>query len=239
LESVNNTDGGNNIQKAGDESAFSFFPTFAIEKLLLDEGFTLIAGVDEVGRGSLAGPLCVGIVIFDASFITSTTGPINGINDSKKLSHRQRRAGVDLIRACSVHSSSILVSHRTVDRLNINGATEFALNRLIESIPIRPDIIILDGNFSFHSPVPIRSILKGDTKSISIASASIMAKVRRDAIMERFDELYPGYYFSSNKGYGTRQHMEALSGRGLTPIHRRSYEPARSMISSGSYSNEN
>jgi ribonuclease HII len=230
LESVHNTDGSSNRRKAGDESAFSFSPTFDIEKKILDEGLSLIAGVDEVGRGALAGPLCVGIVIYDASVIASTEGSIPGINDSKKLSHRQRKAGVDIIQARSVFSSTILVSHRTVDRLNINGATEFALNSLVGSIPIKPDIIILDGNFSFHSRVPIRTILKGDTKSISIASASIVAKVRRDAIMDHFDELYPGYSFCSNKGYGTRQHMEALSGRGLTPIHRRSYEPVRTMI---------
>ncbi len=233
MESVNNTGGSNETRKAGDASAFSHLPTFAIEKLLLKEGFSLIAGVDEVGRGALAGPLCVGIVIFDAALIASTEGAIQGINDSKKLTPRQRKSGLELIRAGSIHSSSVLVSHRTVDRLNINGATEFALNRLIRSIPIKPDVIILDGNFSFDCPVPIRSILKGDAKSISIASASIVAKVYRDAIMERFDDMYPGYYFSSNKGYGTRRHLEALSGRGLSPIHRRSYEPARTMISSG------
>ncbi len=233
MEPTNNTGGINKTQKAGDESAFLHDPTFAIEKLLLEEGFSLIAGVDEVGRGALAGPLCLGMVIFDVSLIASTEGPMSGINDSKKLSPRQRKTGLDLIRATSIHSSSILVSHRTVDRLNINGATEFALNRLIESIHSKPDIIILDGNFSFRSSVPIRSILKGDSKSISIASASIVAKVYRDTIMERFDDMYPGYYFKSNKGYGTGQHLKALSSRGLSPIHRRSYEPARSMISSG------
>jgi ribonuclease HII len=233
LESVNNTGGNIKSKKAGDESAFLHFPTFAIEKLLLEEGFSLIAGVDEVGRGALAGPLCVGVVIFDAALITSTEGVIQGINDSKKLSPRQRESGLEIIRARSIYSSSILVSHRTVDRLNINCATEFALNRLIESITIKPDVIILDGNFSFNSPVPIRSILKGDTKSISIASASIVAKVHRDSIMERFDDIYPGYHFSSNKGYGTRRHLESLTSRGPSPIHRRSYEPARTLISSG------
>jgi ribonuclease HII len=236
LKFFNNTGSKNGIQKAGDESAFSHLPTFSIEKDLLDQGYSLIAGIDEAGRGALAGPLCVGVVLFEASFIASTEGSIHSINDSKKLSHRQRIAGLDIIRARSLHSSSILVSHRTIDRLNINGATEFALNRLMESIPIKPDIIILDGNFSFRSPVPIRSILKGDTKSISIASASIVAKVQRDMTMERFDEIYPGYSFGKNKGYGTRLHLEALSGLGLSPIHRRSYEPAKSLILSGGVS---
>jgi len=230
LEPANNTGGITEIKKAGDESAFLHYPTFAIEKKLLEEGISLIAGVDEVGRGALAGPLCLGIVIYQASLIASTEGPIPGINDSKKLTPRKRKSSLELIRATALHASSVLVSHRTVDRLNINGATEFALNRLIGSIPIKPDIIILDGNFSFQAPVPIRSILKGDAQSISIASASIVAKVRRDTIMERFDEMYPGYHFDSNKGYGTGKHLEALAARGLSPIHRRSYEPARSMV---------
>ncbi|MBP7734560.1 MAG: ribonuclease HII [Spirochaetes bacterium] len=232
MESLHKTYGKTAKKKAGDESAFSHGPTFAIEKILLEDGLSLIAGVDEVGRGALAGPLCVGMVIYDAALILSEDGPIHGINDSKKLSPRQRRTGLDLIGARALHTSSILVSHRTVDRLNINGATEFALNRLLASISIRPDIILLDGNFSFHSAVPIRSILKGDAKSISIASASIVAKVRRDTVMERFDDIYPGYSFRRNKGYGTVQHMEALSGLGLSPIHRRSYEPARTMAAS-------
>ncbi len=233
MDSLSKTESKSARQKAGDESAFSHGPTFSIEKYLLKDGFSLIAGVDEVGRGALAGPLCLGMVIYDASLIISEGGPIAGINDSKKLSPRQRRAGLELIGARALHASSILVSHRTVDRLNINGATEFALNRLLSGITIRPDIILLDGNFSFHSAVPIRSILKGDTKSISIASASIVAKVRRDTIMERFDDIYPGYSFRRNKGYGTARHLEALAGLGLSPIHRRSYEPARTMTVAG------
>lgn len=213
-------------------SAFSFFPTFEIEKQLLAEGCSVIAGVDEVGRGALAGPLCVGAVIFKASHITSTEGPIKGIHDSKKLSHQQRVAGLDIIRGLSLHATSILVSHRTIDRLNINGATEYALNLLMENISIRPDIILLDGNFSFQSIIPIRSIPKGDTRSISIAAASIVAKVRRDLIMERFDKIFPGYSFNTNKGYGTNLHIEALNDRGPSSIHRLSYEPVRSMIES-------
>ena len=233
MEPADTTGGITETTKAGDESAFLRYPTFAIEKQLLAEGVSLIAGADEVGRGALAGPLCVGIVIYKASLIASTAGTIPCINDSKKLTPRRRKSSLELIRATALHASSILVSHRTVDRLNINSATELALNRLIGSIPIKPDIIILDGNFSFQSPVPIRSVLKGDAKSISIASASIVAKVHRDTIMERFDGIYPGYHFCSNKGYGTGKHLEALAARGPSPIHRRSYEPARSMIPSG------
>ena len=182
MDSLSKTKSKTPCKKAGEESAFSHGPTFSIEKILLEDGYSLIAGVDEVGRGALAGPLCVGMVIYDASLIRSEGGSIPGINDSKKLSPRQRRAGLELIGARALCTSSILVSHRTVDRLNINGATEFALNRLMSGIYIKPDVILLDGNFSFHSAVPVRSIMKGDAKSISTASASIVAKVCRDTL---------------------------------------------------------
>lgn len=214
-------------------SAFLHGPTFNIEKQLLREGISLIAGVDEVGRGALAGPLCLGIVIYDASFIVATDGPLPGIDDSKKLTHQKRLAALDSIRKRALLCASILVSHRTVDRLGINGATEFALDRLIAQVPIRPDCVILDGNFSFRSTVPIRSITQGDRKSISIASASIAAKVRRDLILMTFDNLYPGYHFKRNKGYGTKLHIRALHDAGVCPIHRRSYEPVKSLVSPG------
>jgi ribonuclease HII len=221
------------MKKAGRGSAFLFSPTFSIEKELLSEGCSVIAGIDEAGRGALAGPLCVGMVIYDRSFISCVEGCISGIDDSKRLSHSKRMAALDIIAQSALLSSSILVSHRTIDRLNINGATELALNRLLESISIRPDVVILDGNFSFQSTVPIRTIVKGDTKSISIASASIVAKVRRDMLLDRFEKLYPGYNFSKNKGYGTRQHMQAIFEAGFTPVHRKSYDPVKSIISSG------
>ncbi|OHD62711.1 MAG: ribonuclease HII [Spirochaetes bacterium RBG_13_51_14] len=220
------------MKKAGIESAFLLEPTFHIENHLIRKGYRVIAGIDETGRGALAGPLCVGVVIYDASFIASTDGAIPGINDSKKLTHRKRIAALDMITRISVHSSCILVSHRTIDRVNINGATEFALNRLLASISFRPDVVILDGNYSFRAPVPIYSIPKGDAKSISIASASIVAKVRRDMILDRLDKLYPGYNFSQNKGYGTEQHRQAIYNIGFSPIHRRSYEPVKSLARS-------
>jgi ribonuclease HII len=221
------------MKKAGRKSAFLFSPTFSIEKELLREGCSVIAGIDEAGRGALAGPLCVGIVIYNRSFISCVEGCISGIDDSKRLSHRKRVAALDLITRSALLSSSILVCHRTIDRLNINGATELALNRLLESISIKPDVVILDGNYSFQCPVPIRSIVKGDTKSISIASASIVAKVRRDMLLDTFERLYPGYNFDKNKGYGTRQHMQAIFEAGFSPVHRKSYDPVKSIIASG------
>jgi ribonuclease HII len=209
--------------------AFFIAPNFRIEKGLLRDGHRLIAGVDEAGRGALAGPLCVGLVIYDASFIAAHEGSLPGIDDSKKLTHRKRLAGLDLIREHALLATSILVPHPVIDRLNINGATKFALSRLLEGIPVEPDIVIMDGNFSFDLPVPVRSIPKGDAQSIAIASASIVAKVRRDGVMDRFDPLYPEYHFMKNKGYGTALHMRAIAECGITPIHRMTYEPVKSI----------
>jgi ribonuclease HII len=220
-------------KKAGPGSAFLILPDFSIEKELLLEGCGVIAGIDEAGRGALAGPLCVGMVIYDRSFIASLEGALPGINDSKKLDHRRRLKALETIRGKALLHSSLLVSHRLIDRLNINGATEYAINKLLARAPVRPDIVILDGKFNFDAPVPIRSIIKGDQKSISIASASIVAKVRRDGILDRFDALYPGYHFARNKGYGTGGHMRAIDESGITPVHRKSYEPVKSRLTGG------
>jgi len=217
-------------KKAGNEPAFLIAPTFRIEKELVCGGSRLIAGVDEAGRGALAGPLCVGLVIYESSIITSHEGCILGIDDSKKLTHMKRLAGLEIIRSRALLATSILVPHPVIDRLNINGATKFALSRLIAGIPIKPEIIIMDGNFSFDLPVPVRSIPKGDEQSISIASASIVAKVHRDGVMDRFDRLYPAYHFTKNKGYGTALHLRVIAEQGITPIHRRSYEPVKGMM---------
>ncbi|MBN1495995.1 MAG: ribonuclease HII [Spirochaetes bacterium] len=225
-------------KKADRVSAFLHGPDFAIEKELLRKGCRLIAGVDEAGRGALAGPLCVGITIYAPSFIESLDGPLPGIDDSKKLTPRKRSAALELIRRSALFSASILVSHRTVDRLNINRATEYAINRLLENISIKPDIVILDGNFSFTSQVPIHSVPKGDARSVSIASASIEAKVWRDTIMDRMDRLWPCYNFTENKGYGTSRHIQAIRERGISPVHRLSYEPVRSMIAAGTRGGE-
>lgn len=222
---------GNGNEKAAEGSAFSIIPTFSLERELLEQGHSLIAGIDEAGRGSLAGPLSVGLVIYDASFIRSNPRGIPGINDSKKLTPRRRNDAMEIIRRHSIAVTSILVNHRVIDRLNINGATEYGILNLLKLMPCKPDIILLDGNFSFNLGVPVRSILKGDTRSVSIASASIAAKVRRDAVLDTFDSLYPGYNFRRNKGYGTREHIRAIIASGCSPVHRTSYEPVKSMFS--------
>lgn len=216
-------------------TASSPAPTFFTERDLISRGYRIIAGVDEAGRGSLAGPLALGIVIYDYRFVKASSEELSGINDSKKLSHGQRLRALDRIRRHASVAAWTLVSHRIVDRLNVNGATEFALNKILGIIPLKPDIIMLDGNFSFRTGIPVMPVKKGDSLSLSIASASIMAKVNRDLIMERLDQVYPGYGLARNKGYGTERHIDAIRRNGCSPIHRMSYEPMKSMAYSGKH----
>ncbi len=216
-----------------ESSASSLLPTFDIERVFLAKGYRYIAGADEAGRGSLAGPLCVGLVMYRAEYMMSPVDDLTGIRDSKKMTPRSRERILSIIRARSMVTHYVMVSHRTVDRLNVNAATEFALTRLLEGIDIQPDLILLDGNFSFHLPVPVLPVVKGDGRSISIASAGIAAKVNRDMVMEKMDGVYCGFNFKKNKGYGTREHIAAIKKRGYCPIHRVSYEPVRTMVSRG------
>ncbi len=225
------------IKAVAECSAFSVVPSFNIEKVLVAQGINLIAGMDEVGRGALAGPLCVGMVIYDASFIRATK-KLRGIDDSKKLSHRKRVDALEIIAKNCLFSTSLLVSHRIIDRMNVNGATRFAIHKLLESVPMKPDLVLLDGNYSIDATVPVISLVKGDSRSVSIASASIVAKVRRDMILDRLDALYPDYHFCSNKGYGTSRHIQTIHEVGFCPLHRRSYDPVKGIIS-GAANHEN
>ncbi|MDY6933110.1 MAG: ribonuclease HII [Spirochaetota bacterium] len=201
-------------------------PSFNIERALLDKGYKTIAGIDEAGRGALAGPLVVGLVIYRDSFIMNPdTQIINRVNDSKRLTPCERNRVLSIIEEYSEFACVEIVSHQIIDNININRATEYGIQRLLHSMPYPPDIILLDGNFSFDLKIPVIAIIKGDTKSISIASASVVAKVRRDNLMVEFDPIYPGYGFKKNKGYGTKEHRRAIQSIGPSPIHRRSYKP--------------
>ncbi len=205
--------------------------SFEIERAYINEGHKVIAGIDEAGRGALAGPLCVGLVIYNESFILNPDSEIlNKIKDSKKLTPKKRIEALELVQKQSQYAIFTLVSHRIVDKLNINRATEYAIVKLLKRAPIKPDLLILDGNFRFNLGIPMRSIIKGDNKSISIASASIIAKVKRDKIIEKYDLIYPGYSFKNNKGYGASKHINAIKENGPSPIHRRSYEPTKSIV---------
>ena len=211
-------------------SAFFDRPTFHMERELITGGRRLIAGVDEAGRGSLAGPLALGLVIYHESTISGGHEEIaHHINDSKKMTPRQREKACALIKNESFFSDVIMVSHKIIDTLNVNRATEYALNMLLSRMTVKPDLVLLDGTFTFSVPVPCFPVKKGDTCSLSIASAAVLAKVTRDAVMETFDGMYPGFGFARNKGYGTLQHREAIKTRGYCAIHRRSYEPVKSI----------
>jgi ribonuclease HII len=191
----------------------------------------VIAGVDEAGRGSLAGPLSVGIVIYDREIIMSSPEVLlENIDDSKKLTPAKRIRSMGIIMENSVFMKAEMVSHAIVDRLNVNAATEFALGKLLLRLPVKPDVIIMDGNFNFSVGIPVISVIGGDSKSITIASASIAAKVTRDGIMDKFGTIYPDYGFGKHKGYGTAAHREAIIKFGPCPIHRKTYEPVKSMI---------
>ena len=207
--------------------------SFEIEKKLLADGYEIIAGIDEAGRGALAGPLLVGLVIFDKSFIRNPADEIlSRVRDSKVLSPQKRNNALKLIGQHSICSCTAIVPHRIIDKININNATEYGVKAALEKASLKPNIIIMDGNFKFSVGIPIIPVIKGDSKSITIASGSIAAKVKRDSIMDKYELLYPGYSFSRNKGYGTRKHREAISEIGPCLIHRKTYEPVKSIVES-------
>jgi len=211
-------------------------PDFSIETEFYSKGYKLIAGIDEAGRGALAGPLSLGMVIYPAGFFSDTPESLlKSVADSKKLSAKKRVEALSLIMNYSRSYTSVFVPHTAIDRSNINIATKIGIQKLIAKSKIKPDIIIMDGNFKFTFDIPFIPVIKGDNISISIASASIVAKVARDDLMDKIDCKFPGYGFCGNKGYGTRDHMASISGLGYTSVHRKSYEPVKSLIEAQGY----
>jgi len=184
-----------------------------------------VAGLDEVGRGALCGPVFAGAVILGDEIDTS------GLDDSKRLTARQREALALRVRR-DAHAVAIGVCQPDeIDRLNILRATQLAMRRAVEALARRPDLVLVDG----HLPVPAlalpqRAIVKGDAQSVSIAAASIVAKVARDAEMQRLDERFPGYGLSGNKGYGSEEHREALRRLGPSAAHRRSFHGTQAWL---------
>ncbi|HQP47924.1 MAG TPA: ribonuclease HII [Spirochaetota bacterium] len=204
--------------------------SFDIESECCTNITAVIAGADEAGRGALAGPLAVGLVVYPRELFSHPPEELlHLVRDSKKLTHKGRIRALACIQIHALCVSTCLVSHRIVDRLNVNGATEYALRRLVAGLSICPDLVLMDGNFRLQVGVPVKSVVGGDGLSLSIASASIAAKVRRDSIMERLDVRYPGYGFSQHKGYGTAFHRHRIVEMGPSPVHRRTYEPVKSM----------
>jgi ribonuclease HII len=194
-------------------------PDFARERELWASGFRLVAGVDEVGRGPLAGPVCVAAVIFAPEAALPA-----GIHDSKKLDRARREALAPLIMETALAVAVVFVCARDIDRLNIRRATLAAMARALSGLSLRPDFALIDGRDSPEAACPTRAVIGGDARSLSIAAASIVAKVARDRMMGRADAHFPGYGFSSHAGYGTLEHRKALTRLGPSPLHRLSFK---------------
>jgi len=187
------------------------------ERQYLGEGYKLIAGIDEVGRGPLAGPVVAAVVIFAEGVV------IPGVNDSKKLSEAKREFLYDEIKEKALAVGVGMADVELIDEINILNATYVAMKRALASLSIQPDYILLDAVTLKDVETPQRGIVKGDTLSHSIAAASIIAKVERDRLISSYDSIYPEYKFSKHKGYGTKEHMDCIRKLGLLPIHRRSF----------------
>jgi ribonuclease HII len=194
-------------------------PDFAFERELIDGGCSRVAGVDEVGRGPLAGPVGVAAVILDLGDLP------DGIDDSKALSAARREALCEVIYAKALSVSVAFASVAEIDALNIRGATLLAMARAVNGLSLRADFALVDGrDVPGGLRCPARAIVGGDARSLSIAAASIIAKVARDALMTRLDKMHPGYGFADHAGYATRAHVEALGRLGPTALHRRSFK---------------
>ena len=186
-------------------------------------GGNFVAGVDEAGRGPLAGPVVAAAVILDVENIP------DGLNDSKKLSASKREALFGVIFK-TAHVGIGIAEPEEIDRINILHATMSAMSRAVTDLPITPDAILIDGNRCPAFTIPVQAIVKGDAKSLSIAAASIIAKTVRDRMMKEADARFPGYAHSGHKGYPTKAHRAALLEIGASPIHRRSYAPVRDVL---------
>lgn len=190
----------------------------AVERRLRDSGFRCIAGTDEVGRGCLAGPVVAAAVILDCE------PTLFGVRDSKMLDPEDRVTVCRLILECARSVSIGVVEPETIDRINILRASKLAMQYAVEDLPLRPDLLLLDAVLLEGLEMPQVPIIAGDKRSVSIAAASIVAKVYRDLLMESYDARYPVYDFKHNRGYATESHQAALKIYGPSPIHRKSFE---------------
>lgn len=205
-------------------------PTFDYEKALFKSGFSRICGIDEVGRGPLAGPVVACAVIISKKLILEDkVGLFNGVKDSKKLSASSREKWFNfLTRENEIKWGIGIISEKTIDKVNILEATKLAMNEALKKLNTSPDFLLIDGNFTLENiDLSQKAIPQGDAKVISIAAASIIAKVTRDRIMLEYHEKYPEYHFNKHKGYGTKIHIDALKKYGPCPLHRFSFAPVK------------
>lgn len=193
-------------------------PDYTYEAAALERGYTCICGVDEAGRGPLAGPVCAAAVILPAGLV------LEGLDDSKKLTEKKREKLYDLITENAVAYSVAYGTLEEIESVNILEATFLAMNRAISGLSVNPDFALIDGNRAPHGlAIPCETVVKGDSKSMSVAAASVLAKVTRDRLMLEYDEKYPLYDFKKHKGYGTREHTELIKAYGPCEIHRLSF----------------
>lgn len=188
-----------------------------IENSIFDSGIQVICGVDEAGRGPLAGPVCAAAVILPANI------EIPGLNDSKKLSDKRRRELYPVIMEQAIAYGIGFADHKEIDEINILQATFLAMERAIHSLNVKPQLALVDGNRSKDFGIPVKTVVHGDSLSASIAAASVLAKVTRDDLMLKLAEEYPQYGFEVHKGYGTKAHYEALEKYGPCPVHRMTF----------------
>ena len=188
-----------------------------IEQEYFDKGIQLICGVDEAGRGPLAGPVCAAAVILPPN------AEIPGLNDSKKLSDKKRRELYPIIKEQAIAYGIAFADHHEVDEINILQATYLAMERAINQLNVKPELALIDGNRAKEFGIPVETVVHGDSLSASIAAASVLAKVTRDNFMLEMAEAYPGYDFEIHKGYGTKAHYAALTKLGPSAIHRMTF----------------
>ena len=196
-----------------------------IERALYQEGYLLVAGIDEAGRGPLAGPVMTAACILPWEF------NLPGLDDSKKVSEKKRVYLAAKIKEQALSFSLGSATSKEIDMINILKATKLAMKRALDNLSIMPDFVLIDGRDSLNIATAQRTVIGGDGLSASIAAASIIAKVARDELMYELHEIYPEYSFDQHKGYGTRLHLEAINRFGPCPIHRRSFSPVKEMIS--------
>lgn len=199
------------------------YDLYQYERPLWEQGVFYIAGIDEAGRGPLAGPVVA------AAVILKPHAQLKWVDDSKKLSKKQREKALKEIKEHALAIGIGVVSVEEIERINIYRASKEAMLSAIEQLKIKPQYLLIDA-MPIELDTPSLSIIKGDQKSISIAAASIVAKTTRDAYMIEVDKIFPQYGFKNHKGYPTKEHIEAIEAYGITPIHRKTYEPIKSML---------